>query len=251
MRHSIDLLFRYGKRYAALFSLCLLALQAQGCRRSSDEVWNDTKTAGRHVQRGVKSLGGKQSSSRQVKDSSEFLASDSANNLNGQMPQDFIAFEDDPDQLKLGLNGSQSVLPPSETPGEAGSSIPGIDSFKDPSQDPELALVFEHVHFDYNSSLVKGDENIRIVQKIAGYLQKHPGMYIFVEGHCDKRGPSAYNFALGANRSNAVRNMLVAEGIAQDRIFTISFGKEKLLFDEDGEEFQTLNRRCQFKVYEK
>ncbi len=235
---------RFGGYIAAL----VLSLSSIGCQRSSDEVWNDTKTAGRHVKRGAKSLGGKQSSSRQIQNGSEFAQN---NKRNGTQPDDFIAFEDDPDHLKLSMEGSSSILPPNETPGEAGSSIPGIEAFKDPSQDPELAMIFEHVHFDYNSSLIKGEENMRVLQKIADYMKAHPSLYIFVEGHCDKRGPSTYNFALGANRSNSIRNMLISEGVSPDQIFTISYGKERLLFEEDGEEFQSLNRRCQFKVYEK
>lgn len=230
------------------FATIIISLSASiGCKRSSDEVWNDSKTAGRHVKRGAKTMGGKQGTSKQVQSSAEF----SENGSRYGQPDDFVAFEDDPDQLKLSMDGSQNILPPQETPGEMGSSIPGIEAFKDPSHDPELSMIFEHVHYDYNSSLIKGDENIRILQRIADYMRSHPNVFIFIEGHCDKRGPSAYNFALGANRSNSARNMLVADGISQDRIFTISYGKERLLFEEDGDDFQNLNRRCQFKVYEK
>ena len=76
-------------------------------------------------------------------------------------------------------------------------------------------------------------------------------MYLFVEGHCDKRGPQAYNFALGANRANSVRALLVKEGVNADHIFTVSYGKERPLADGDGEEFFRVNRRGQFKVYER
>jgi peptidoglycan-associated lipoprotein len=82
-------------------------------------------------------------------------------------------------------------------------------------------------------------------------MKNHPRLYVFVEGHCDKRGSGSYNFALGANRANGVRTALIQEGVSPDRVFTVSYGKEKLLFEEDGEEFHRLNRRSQFKVYEK
>ena len=236
-------------RFWACMVTLVLFLASTGCQRSGDDMWNDTKTAGRHVQRGAKSLGGKQSSSKQVRNKSQF---DQENRAQGRtQPDDFIAFEEDQDKLMLSMEGTETILPPQETPGEIGSSIPGIEFFKDPSLDPELAMIFEHIHFDYNSSFIKGEENSRVVQKIIDYMKANPGVYVFVEGHCDKRGPSAYNFALGANRSNAVRNLLVGDEISQDRIFTISFGKERPLFDEDGEDFQSLNRRCQFKVYTK
>ena len=48
-----------------------------------------------------------------------------------------------------------------------------------------------------------------------------------IEGNCDERGTREYNFALGARRANAVRDYLVAHGVAAGRIATISYGKEQ------------------------
>ena len=228
-------------------SILLVGGLGTGCRRSPDDVWNDTKTAGRHVGRGVDTLGGKHGSSRQIKDGSEFgsegLASGSSVN------NDFVPLTDD--KLNLQVGDAEAIPAPKDSPGDPGSAVPGIESFRDPAQDPELAPIFEHVHFEYNSSLVKGDENIKIVQKISEYMKNHPRLFVFVEGHCDKRGSASYNLALGANRSNAVRTALVQEGISSDRLFTISYGRERPLFEDEGEEFFRLNRRAQFKVYEK
>jgi len=227
------------KKILLLMSVLVLA----GCQRSADDIWNDTKTAGRHVGRGVGSLGGKGGTSRQIQHSDEFASRKRPRH------DDFIAFSDIDEELQVG--DAEQIPPPAESPGDEGSSVPGIDSFKDPAIDPELAAIFEHIHFPYNSSLIKEDENIRILQHIAAYLGKRPRTFIFVEGHCDKRGSAAYNFALGANRANAVRNALVREGVNPNQLFTISYGKERLLFEEDGEEFHRLNRRGQFKIFEK
>ncbi len=230
-----------------LIPLFVLVTFGTGCQRSSDDVWNDTKTAGRHVGRGVSSLGGKQGSSRQVTDGVEF--GDGGPVAFTKDRSDFSTFGDDRDSLAV---GDAEVIPaPRDTPGDPGSSIPGIEGFRDPSLDPELAPIFEHVHFEYNCALVKGDENLRIAQNISTYLKNHPNVYLFIEGHCDKRGSAAYNFALGANRANALRTELIQDGISPDRIFTTSYGREKPLFEEDGEEFHRLNRRAQFKVYER
>lgn len=232
-----------------IVSLVVLLSLSSACQRSSDDVWNDTKTAGRQVGRGVKTLGGKGGDSRQVQSPEDFAAEEDYNNSNSR-PDDFIAFEDEPVTGKLSMSGSQNVPQPRETPGEAGSSIPGIDAFRDPAQDPSLAPIFEHVHFDYNSSMIKNEQNIAILQKIADYMRSHPNVYLFIEGHCDARGPAAYNFALGANRANEIRNVLIRDGISADRLFTVSYGKERLLFLEDGDEFHQLNRRGQFKIWE-
>src|SRR5947209_3469888 len=44
----------------------------QSCRRSSSDVWEDTKSAGRHMKRGVGALGGKHGNSRQVQNRNDF-----------------------------------------------------------------------------------------------------------------------------------------------------------------------------------
>jgi peptidoglycan-associated lipoprotein len=213
------------------------------CQRSSDDVWNDTQSAGRHVARGVKTAFGYHGESRAVNSPDDF---DSAT-ASQQHPAEFIGF----DEETMRVGGQDSVQQAYETPGESGSSIPGIEAFSDPALDPELAEIFKHIHFDYNSSLVKGSENMAVVSQISDWLRSHPNVYVFVEGHCDSRGPAAYNFALGANRSNAVRNMMIKEGVAYDRIFTVSYGKERPIVEGDGEEIWHVNRRAQFKTYEK
>lgn len=222
-------------------SLCVLQLSTS-CQRSSDDVWNDTQSAGRHVARGVKTAFGYHGESREINSPDEFdVASAGAAN------PEFVAFDDE----AMRVGSSDAILQAHETPGEAGSSIPGIEAFRDPALDPELAEIFKHIHFDYNSSLVKGEQNLAIILSMSEWLKNHPNVYVFVEGHCDSRGPAAYNLALGANRSNAIRNLMIKEGVVYDRIFTISYGKERPLVEGEGEEIWTANRRGQFKVYEK
>jgi peptidoglycan-associated lipoprotein len=219
------------------------------CQRSANDVWNDTKTAGRHVSRGAQTIGGKGGDSRQVRSPEEFAAADDDSTHQANVPEDFIAFSDEATQFKTG--SSDIVRQPKEAPGEPGSSIPGIEAFSDPQNDPQLARIFENIHFDYNSSLIKSEENIAILQKITEYMKGHPTCYLLIEGHCDARGPAAYNFALGANRANSVRNSLAEDGVSPDRLFTISYGKERPLFSEEGEEYYRLNRRAQFKIWVK
>ena len=224
--------------------LSLLILGCAGCTRSTDDVWNDTKTASRHMGRGVTSLGGKRGTSRQIAQQGGF---DERQRLS-RRPKDFIPLDDEEDLL---VGDAEAIPAPLESPGDEGSSVPGVDAFKDPALDPNIAGIFEHIHFPYNSSLIKGEDNLHTLQQIVSYLAKHPRMSVFIEGHCDKRGSAAYNFALGANRANTVRTALVREGASPESLFTISYGKEHLLFDENGEEFHRLNRRGQFKIYEK
>ncbi|MEM9045719.1 MAG: peptidoglycan-associated lipoprotein Pal [Pseudomonadota bacterium] len=61
----------------------------------------------------------------------------------------------------------------------------------------------------------------------AQWLQDNPSTSVTIEGHADERGTREYNLALGARRANSVRAYLVAQGVAADRLQTVSFGKER------------------------
>lgn len=218
-----------------------------GCSRSSDEMWNDSQSAGRHMKRGVQTLGGKHGDSREVRDPNDFLGMSKEPGVQNQ--DDFLALGDSEEGFSMRLGDGMQVPAARETPGELGSSLPGIEAFRDPADDPELAPIFQRVHFEYNSSLIKDPKDIATLQKIGQWLQSHPGLYIFIEGHCDSRGPAAYNMSLGANRANAVRAFLIKEGASPDHLFPISYGKEKPLVEGEGEAAWRLNRRAQFRVY--
>lgn len=101
------------------------------------------------------------------------------------------------------------------------------------------------VYFDYDKSDVRADQQ-SVVQADAAFLQQHPNMSVTVEGHCDERGSTEYNLALGDNRASAVKNALVAAGVPADRIKTVSFGKEKPFCTESNEACWQQNRRGHF-----
>jgi len=105
------------------------------------------------------------------------------------------------------------------------------------------------IYFDYDKSDVRASEQSSI-QADAAFLQQHSSINITVEGHCDERGSTEYNLALGDNRASAVKNALVGAGIAADRIKTASLGKERPFCTESNEACWQQNRRGHF-VYAK
>jgi peptidoglycan-associated lipoprotein len=105
------------------------------------------------------------------------------------------------------------------------------------------------VYFDYDKSDIRSSEQASI-QADAAFLQQHSGITFTIEGHCDERGSTEYNLALGDNRASAVKNALVAAGVSADRIKTVSFGKEKPFCSESNESCWQQNRRGHF-VYSK
>lgn len=101
------------------------------------------------------------------------------------------------------------------------------------------------VYFDYDKSDVRADQQSSIQADVA-FLQQHPNISFTIEGHCDERGSTEYNLALGDSRASSVKNALVGAGIGADRIKTVSFGKEKPFCTESNEACWQQNRRGHF-----
>ena len=114
---------------------------------------------------------------------------------------------------------------------------------------PEEKQVFETIHFDFDKSEIRPDARI-VLEKIAVYLKKYRRVKVSFEGHCDERGTSEYNMALGERRSISARRYLVALGIAPERLGTVSYGAEKPIDPEHNETAWAKNRRCEFKIVE-
>ena len=65
------------------------------------------------------------------------------------------------------------------------------------------------------------------LDKQAGWLARYPRYTFLIEGHADERGTREYNFALGARRSQSVRDYLASRGVSAGRMRTVSYGKER------------------------
>ena len=103
------------------------------------------------------------------------------------------------------------------------------------------------VFFDYDKSVIR-DEGRGPLQTNADWLRRWTSTRITVEGHCDSRGSSEYNIALGERRASAVKEYLVNLGIPADRILTVSKGKEQPFCREESEGCLQQNRRGHFIV---
>jgi peptidoglycan-associated lipoprotein len=237
----------HSAKLMKMITILMVCFSFTSCCRNADDVWDDTKTASRHIRRGFYSLGGYHTRSRQVQSPDEFMCWEE-DPYYIEQGSEFEYFADDPNMKEASMAEYVSRQP-TETPGDPGSRIPGIESFKDPQTIPGMASVFKNICFDYNSNLVKGQGNSETIRKIADYIRAHPNTYVFIEGHCDQRGAEAYNLALGSRRSNAVRNVLIDEGVDADHLFTVSYGKERPLDYENNEDAWCKNRRAEFKIY--
>jgi peptidoglycan-associated lipoprotein len=103
------------------------------------------------------------------------------------------------------------------------------------------------IHFGYNDYNIQ-DQDGPVLKSNAAWLQAHPGTKVQVEGYCDERGSEEYNIALGAKRAQAGKDYLATLGISDDRMSTISYGKELPLCTDHDESCWSQNRRDHFMV---
>jgi peptidoglycan-associated lipoprotein len=118
-----------------------------------------------------------------------------------------------------------------------------------PSEEDMFGQNVRDVYFDYDKSDIRADQQSAIQADIA-FLNQHPNINFTIEGHCDSRGSTEYNLALGDQRAGAVKTALTTAGLSASRIKTISYGKEKPFCMEENEACWQQNRRGHF-VYQK
>ena len=140
-----------------------------------------------------------------------------------------------------GTSGAASTTGSSVSTG-ALASRPQPTGPRPGSQEDLVTNVGDRVFFDLDSIKLGGDARATL-EKQAEWLQRNPGIIVSIEGHADERGTREYNLALGERRATAVRDYLVALGISQNRMKTVSFGKERPVDPSSGRSAWDKNRR--------
>lgn len=218
-------------RYFILAAVLLLGVS---CSRNS-ETWENVKTAGRYMQRGVDSMLGKDYESRMLASDDEFY---------GPYDGDFIPLSDS----DLRNQFSDGAIPQSKAiPGQFG--MPNLDSFY--VAPDTLQALFKAVHFETDEHILRDKNEVAGLIRLSTYLKKNPNVYVVVEGHADERASASYNMALGLRRANFVRSFLVKNGADLNRIYTVSRGKEQPLAQGHSPDVWKINRRSEFRIYQK
>jgi len=123
-----------------------------------------------------------------------------------------------------------------ELAGAAGAAAPG-------SPQDFVVNVGDRVFFETDSTSLTQQARATL-DKQAQWLQQYNRYAFTIEGHADERGTREYNIALGARRSQAVRDYLSARGISPSRMRTISYGKERPVAVCDDISCWSQNRRA-------
>ncbi|MGD8601865.1 MAG: peptidoglycan-associated lipoprotein Pal, partial [Gemmatimonadota bacterium] len=109
------------------------------------------------------------------------------------------------------------------------------------------ATLEEMVFFDYDESEIRDDAAEVLRQKVA-ILRASPQVRLRIEGHCDERGSTEYNLALGNRRAESIRQFLTSFGLSENRFEIVSFGEGRPLAQGSNEQAWARNRRGQFVI---
>jgi len=109
----------------------------------------------------------------------------------------------------------------------------------------EAAL--KDINFAFDKAAIRDADKPKL-QAVADFMKAFPQAKVQLEGHCDERGTIEYNIALGERRAHAAKSYLAGLGVVEDRLSTISYGKERPKVQGKNEESWLINRRCEFKL---
>ena len=123
-------------------------------------------------------------------------------------------------------------------------------SFKDRGYALCTDVSFAPVYFAFDATAIAPDE-LGKVEAVARHLADNPDRVVTIEGNCDERGSNEYNMSLGEDRAIIISNFLAQNGIARDRMETISRGETNPAVEGSGESVWSQNRRGEFIIWKK
>jgi outer membrane protein OmpA-like peptidoglycan-associated protein len=111
-----------------------------------------------------------------------------------------------------------------------------------------VALTDDGVNFDTDKSTLSDAARSRLTGLADNLKADNQNVYLEIQGHTDATGPAEYNQQLGLQRANAVRRYLHAQGLALNRMSTISYGETAPAATNSTAEGRAANRRVEIVV---
>lgn len=103
------------------------------------------------------------------------------------------------------------------------------------------------VNFEFGKATLTADGRSAL-NGVASSLKGQPTMEIRIEGHTDSVGNDAFNQRLSQSRANSVRDYLISQGIAANRLAAEGFGESRPVASNSTPEGRAMNRRVEMKV---
>src|SRR3989442_1047465 len=106
------------------------------------------------------------------------------------------------------------------------------------------------LYFDFDKAVLRPDAVDTLSNNVT-WLKENADTFVLIEGNADERGTAEYNLALGDRRAKSALDYLEANGIAKNRMSTVSYGKERPACTDATEECRAQNRRSDFHLKSK
>lgn len=106
-------------------------------------------------------------------------------------------------------------------------------------------VIHQQIFFEFNRAVIRS-QSFPILDTVAQVLRDFPDISIEVQGHTDSRGNDAFNMRLSQQRADAVRQYLVNQGIAAERLTARGYGETMPIESNATNEGRALNRRVEF-----
>lgn len=125
-----------------------------------------------------------------------------------------------------------------------------------PPPKPDLSEAFSSSNirdalFDYDKSDIRSDAAEALTGNataLKSLIEEYPAAAFLVEGHCDERGTTEYNLALGDRRSTAALDFLVNLGVPASKLSKVSLGEERPVCTDEDESCYQRNRRAHLRL---
>ncbi len=106
-----------------------------------------------------------------------------------------------------------------------------------------VVLSDDAVKFASDKYELSAEAQSRLAQVADRLKSDNKNVYVEIQGHTDSRAGADYNLRLGEERAEAVRRYLSKQGIALNRMSTISYGKKDPVTDNKTRANRAQNRR--------
>ena len=109
------------------------------------------------------------------------------------------------------------------------------------------SVVLKNVYFETDKFLLLNDSKSELLV-LVDLMKNNPTMKIEIGGHTDNQGNKSYNQKLSENRSKAVYDYIITQGIPSTRLTYKGYGDASPIASNDNVEGRARNRRTEFKV---
>lgn len=109
----------------------------------------------------------------------------------------------------------------------------------------EGKLVTHAIRFDVNKADVRG-ESMGFIRQVADYLKANPAVRFEIGGHTDSDGDDASNLKLSQQRAQAVKSILISQGVTDKQLTVKGYGETKPISPNTTPDGKANNRRVEF-----